>query len=139
VNKGGNELFRSKMSVVMYIVISLAIIGLSAQLFTNFTGFLMSILLMIIIAFVVFMIFSYIARNRAGGSSGFQSSPESKKYREAVKRSQEKYGKPNVKVKKSQEQNKRQIKRKKRRRPSHLRVIEGKKGKDDQKDNRASF
>lgn len=143
--KGGVSLFRNRMSVIMYIVISLAIIGLTAQLLRDFTGFLLSILIMIVIAFVVFLILSHIARNRmAGGGIGqSSSSPEAKKYREAVKRSQEKYGRANTKVKqtKTQQRKKRDRPRRRwrRRRPSHLRLIKGKKSNDDKKNDRASF
>lgn len=127
----------------MYIIISLAIIGLMTQLLTNFTGFLMSILIMIIIAFVVFLIFNHFARNRMGGSGGFSSSPESKKYRDAVKRSQEKYGKRQTTIKKKDPkgQNKRERRRRRRRRATHLKVIKGNRStsKEKDKDNRASF
>src|SRR5699024_6102640 len=118
-------LFRSKMSIIMYIVISLAIVGLISQLFTNLTGFLMSILIMLVIAFVVFLIFSHFARNRVGGSS---ASPEMKKYRQAVKQSRQKYGQTEKNVKKATPKRKdvkQQRKRRRRRRATHLRVIKG--------------
>lgn len=130
------------MSIVMYIIISLAIIGLSAQLFRDFTGFLISILIMIIIAFVMFVIFSHIARNRLSGGGGMgssRSSPEMKKYREAVKRSREKYGNNQAKPTNSRRKNNKERKKRWRRRPNHLRLIKGKKSNDDDKDNRASF
>lgn len=130
------------MSIFIYIVISLAIIGLTVQLITNFTGFLMSILLMLIIAFVVFLIFNHFAGNRASSASGYRSSPEMRKYRQAVKRSQEKYGRQNVTIKPRQQERKSKSERKRRwrRRPTHLRVIDGKKSNNnDDKNNRATY
>lgn len=134
------------MSIVMYIIISLAIIGLTAQLIRDFTGFLFSILIMILIAFVIFIILSYVARNRMGGAGigRTSSSPEARKYREAVKRSQEKYGKPNAQMnlsrnRRQQRKRDRPKRRWRRRRPTHLRLIKGKKSTDNKKNDRASF
>src|SRR5690625_1660626 len=119
----------NKLQFVLYILISLAIIGVVSSLIQNPGSFLVQIFMIVAIAFVVFLIFSYIVQRRSP-----QSSSEMKKYRQAVKQSKEKYqqheprkirqrnqgGSANIK-KNASHRKKRRMKR-----HSHLRVIEGK-------------
>ncbi len=123
---------RNKGSVLLYIIVGLAVIGLVASLIKKPGSFLMSIFVMIGIAFVIFMIMRAVLNRKGAGSTD-----EMKKYKKAVKQSKMKY-------KKEQTINKKQTTsapthskaKRKRRHGPHLTVIEGKK--DANKDDRAS-
>ncbi len=113
----------NKLQFILYILILLAIIGVVSSLIQNPSSFLVQIFMMIVIAFVVFLIFSFIMQRRNP-----QANSEMKKYRQAVKQSKEKYKKqrPLQTVKRNQPSSVK-MKKKRIKRPSHLRVIEGKK------------
>src|SRR5690625_6176118 len=78
----------NKLQFVLYILISLAIIGVVSSLIQNPGSFIVQIFMIVAIAFVVFLIFSYVVQRRSP-----QNSSEMKKYRQAVKQSKEKYKK----------------------------------------------
>lgn len=131
---------RNKGSFILYFIVGLAVIGLVTSLIRNPGGFLMSIFVMIGIAFVIFMIMRAILNRRSGGTND-----EMKKYKQAVKQSKMKYKqeKPDVKKQVSASSTKRRSasgtkSKRKRRQGPHLTVIEGKKGTDKNKDDRAS-
>ncbi|MGY0693017.1 SA1362 family protein [Virgibacillus sp. FSP13] len=120
---------RNKFSILIYIIIGLAVIGLVSQLFTNTTSFITSIFTMIGFGLAVFAVIYFVfLRNRAPSS-------DMKKYKQAVKQSKSKY-----KDTKKQPQTKHtqplQMKKKTHKRASHLRVIDGNKHK---RKNRATF
>jgi len=120
----------NKLQFVLYILISLAIIGVVSSLIQNPGSFLVQIFMIVAIAFVVFLIFSYVVQRRSPHTSS-----EMKKYRQAVKQSKEKYKQKQPRQRSNNNQSisanlkKSPNQRKKRRikRHSHLRVIEGKK------------
>ena len=115
---------RKTSSLLLYFFLGLIIVGLATQLIKNPGQFITSILILLGVAFIVFIIMRSVLDNRQG-----LNDPESKKYKEAVKQSQKKYGKPvspkNIKKKKTETNKPSQ--RKKRRRKSHLKVIKGQK------------
>lgn len=114
---------RSKFSIVVYAIIGLAVIGIVSQLFTNPATLFRNILIMIGMSVVVLAVFYFIfVRKRTSSNND-----EMKKYKQAVKQSQRKYKKPNIKKSINNDQNKQaiQLKRKNKRRTSHLRVING--------------
>lgn len=122
---------RSKFSIVVYAIIGLAVIGIVSQLFTNPTTLFRNILVMIGMSVVVLAVFYFIfVRNRTSINSD-----ETKKYKQAVKQSQRKYKKPNINQSINNDRNKQsiQLKRKNKRRTSHLRVIDGTGGKQNEK------
>src|SRR5699024_6369867 len=115
---------RKTSSLLLYFFLGLIIVGLATQLIKNPGQFITSILILLDVAFMVFIIMRSVKEKRKG-----LNEPESKKYKEAVKQSQKKYGKPfspkNIKKKKTETNKSSQ--RKKRRRKSHLKVIKGQK------------
>ncbi|WP_284140375.1 MULTISPECIES: SA1362 family protein [unclassified Virgibacillus] len=115
-----------KLSVIVYVLIGFAAIGLMSQLFSNTTGFLFSLLKSIFIGLLIFgLIYFLFLKNRV-------SSSDAKKYKQAVKQSKQKYKqkKPSSKAKTIQQQPiKPQAKKKNTRQTSHLRVIDGNKTK----------
>jgi uncharacterized membrane protein YuzA (DUF378 family) len=124
---------RKKSTYLFYGIMILAGFGLLTQLFGNTRNFLTSILMMLGVAVVFFALF-YFFINRSRGSSD-----EMKKYKQAVKQSKSKYEQstPGKRTPIPSKQNA-FVKRKGKRRPTHLRVIEGNKNKPKEKD-RASF
>ncbi|TMN20788.1 SA1362 family protein [Lentibacillus cibarius] len=123
---------RNKAFLLAYAIIGLAIIGVIAQLFTNTISFLMSVLMMIGFA-VAFFALIYFFFLRRGNSSN-----DAKKYRQAVKQSKSKYNpkQSNPNHTASQRPQKAGTKKKRNKRASHLKVIDGNKSK---RKNRASF
>ncbi|HLR80692.1 MAG TPA: SA1362 family protein [Bacillota bacterium] len=116
---------RKTLHVLIYGIIALAIIGIFSELFTNALNFVTSILIMIGVAALIFGAFYFIFLRNKGSST----TSEMKKYRQAVKQSKRKYknhGKSTSKPTKLQTTRGR---KKVRRRPHHLRVIEGNKSK----------
>lgn len=123
-------MLRNVFSKLVYIIIGLAVVGIIAQLVTNTSGFFKSIFIMVGVAAVVTVVFYFlVSRGRKPGN-------EMKKYRKAVKQSARKYKKhtPPVsnrvtpgKIKQSQ------TKKRLRKGPSHLRVIDGNKPKRNNK------
>lgn len=127
---------RSKMSIVVYLLIGLAIFGFATRLFTDTASLLTSILIMVAVGAVVYgAVYYFFIRKR--------TSDELKKYKKAVKQSKNKYKKDDKKAyaKSTTKPPKKQSpfgsrKRNLKSRANHLRVIEGNKEKGK---NRASF
>ncbi|MHA6250995.1 SA1362 family protein [Oceanobacillus sp. CAU 1775] len=118
---------RSKTAILIYILIGFAFIGLISQLFGNTVNFLVGILVMLFFAALLFGLL-YFVMNRRNGTG---NSDEMKKYKKAVKQSNMKY-QQSAPIKKTVTNQKKKTKpafRKERRRPTHLRVIEGNKDK----------
>lgn len=121
-----------KTAILIYVIIGFAIIGLLSQLIGNTIGFLVNILIMIVFAAAVFGILYYIFYNR----NTTQGSDEMSKYKKAVKQSKMKYQQSSApkNISSTKSKNNKPTLRKNRKRPSHLRVIEGNKSKDKDKD-----
>lgn len=122
---------RSKLSILVYAIIGLAIIGVISQLFMNPAALFNRILIMIGISVVILAIFYFLfARKRTSINND-----EMKKYKQAVKQSQKKYHHPNMRqtIKTGGNKQSFQLKKKNRRRASHLRVIDGTGGKQNEK------
>jgi len=114
---------RSKFSIVVYAIIGLAVLGLASQLFNNPLAFFRNILIMIGIAVIIFAIFYFIfIKGRANIRND-----EMKKYKQAVKQSKRRYNQTNINqvINNKTKRNPGQLKRKSKRRASHLRVIDG--------------
>lgn len=126
---------RNKFSIIIYMIIALAVIGIVSQLFNDPIIFLKDIFMIIGVGVVLFSIVYFILfRNRSHSSSS-----EMKKYKQAVKQSQQKYKPKHVQQStKNQQKKSPYSKRKASRRASHLRVIDGNGDKSKQKD-RATF
>lgn len=107
---------------IPYIIISLAIIGFLSMIIVNPIGLLKSLFSLIIIGAIIFgLIHLLLNRNHTNHN-------EMKKYRKALKQSKRRY--QNYSTAKSLRRPKTKTVRK-RRRPTHLRVIEGKKSKNN--------
>lgn len=124
---------RNKLSWIIYVIIGLAVIGLFSQLFKNTVSFFTSIFIMIGVALVLYGIVYFVFLKKSPTNSD-----EMKKYKQAVKQSKSKYKTKNQSNFKVISKNKTQPtkRRKSKRRPTHLRVIEGNKSKGK---NRATF
>src|SRR5699024_10472306 len=112
---------RSKVAILVYIVVAFAVFGLLTQLFSNTVNFLIGILVTLAIAAAIFALFYFVLlRNR-------NTSDETKKYKQAVKQSKMKYQQNTApkKVEPSKLKKNTAIRRRGKRRASHLRVIEG--------------
>ncbi|MFC4022816.1 SA1362 family protein [Oceanobacillus longus] len=125
---------RSKFSIVIYLIIGLAVVGLFSQLLGNTVNFLTNILLMVVVGAAIFgLLYFFVLRKR-----GPSNTDDMKKYKQAVKQSKSKYKQPKKPSNVATASTKAVIppKKKRSKRASHLRVIEGNKpkGKD-----RASF
>jgi|SRR5690625_1771555 len=115
----------ARYSTWLYIIFGLALIGLMSQLFTNTGEFFKSLVYIIGFSAILFFIIRFIFfRNKSQTS-------DMKKYRRAVKQSKLKY-KHHTKAKKQAKRP-----RHRRRRASHLRVIDG--HKNAKRKNRATF
>lgn len=126
-----------RLPIVIYFIFGLAVIGLVSSLIRRPSSFLLSIFVAVLIGFVLYFILtSFLDRQRGG------SSDEMRKYRRAVKQSQQKYRKQNDRIVNSQTFKNQTGKRRRtrpRRRGHHLTVIDGKKGSNNNdKKNRAS-
>lgn len=122
----------SKRSVLIYCILGLAAIGLITQLFGNTKGFLMNIFVMLAIAGAVFMVVYFLFIKK-----GTTTNSEMKKYRNAVKQSKMKYknrSTPQLKNKQTKILSKSKPRKSIGRRVTHLRVIDGKKNKEKEKD-----
>lgn len=119
---------------LIYALIGLAAFYVVSQLFTNTAGFLTSIIVMIGVAAVIYglIYFVFIRKRVSGGNTN-----EMKKYKQAVKQSKQKYGTSTSDTTKMTKTAKKPTKKRKAA-PSHLRVINGTKGKDKD-NNRATF
>ncbi|HLR41856.1 MAG TPA: SA1362 family protein [Pseudogracilibacillus sp.] len=118
---------RNKFPIVLYIVVALAGFGFVISLMRNPGGFMVSILISIAIAFLIFKVLSAVLRRRQG-----ETSDEMKKYREAVKQSNKRFEKQDIKPSTKRQPIKK--KRRRRKRAPHLRVIEGKKSEKNKND-----
>ncbi|RDW19169.1 hypothetical protein CWR48_08960 [Oceanobacillus arenosus] len=117
---------RKTISIVTYLIIGLAVVGLVSQLFTNTANFLFTILIVIGSSAAIFAVFYFVfLRNRT-------PSNDMKKYKKAVRLSKAKY-KADNNIRRTKVVNKKQpdlLKKKKiKRTATHLRVIEGNKSK----------
>lgn len=112
----------------LYVIISLASIGLLSWIVKEPGQLIRTLLLAAIMAVVIFFIARAIIRRRAG-----HHNDEMRKYKQAVKQSQKRY-------KHYQQNTGRKISQKKlkRRRPTHLTVIKGNKSTKRRNDDRAS-
>ncbi|WP_373892748.1 SA1362 family protein [Virgibacillus natechei] len=122
---------RGKMSILIYTLIGLAVIGMVSQLFTNTVNFFTSIFITLGIGIAIFAVFYFVFLRKKTSSNDMQ------KYKKAVKQSKAKYKQPKE-THQTATANKQhaQIKRKVNKRAPHLRVIDGNKHK---KKDRASF
>lgn len=121
---------RNKFSIIVYAIIGLAIIGVVSQLFSNPSALFKNILIMIGMAVVIFAVFYFIFSKK--GIS--KNNDEMKKYKQAVKQSQRKYKSSNVnQIVNNKAKRHSQLKKKNKRRASHLRVINGTGGKQSEK------
>lgn len=121
---------RNKFSVLVYILIGLAVIGVISQLLTNTADFLSSLFLMVAIGAAIFAAIYFIFLRKKAPSN------DMKKYKQAVKQSKAKYQQQShTSIKSSTKKDAQLPKKKSSRRAGHLRVIEGSKSK---RKNRAS-
>ncbi|MGM8213481.1 SA1362 family protein [Virgibacillus sp. W0430] len=123
---------RNKLTVLVYIVLGLAGIGLISQLFGNTKNFIVNIIVTIGIAFVMFTVVYFIFLKKTPGSQS-----EMKKYRKAVRQSKMKYKPRNTNIIKKKQPTQLKQRKKVNKRPSHLRVIDGKK--HNKEKDRATF
>ncbi|API90517.1 hypothetical protein J32TS6_02190 [Virgibacillus pantothenticus] len=123
---------RKSISIPVYMIIGLAVIGLTTQLFTNTVSFINSMLISIGVGVVLFTIIYFLFIRKKNSSN------EMKKYKQAVKQSKAKYHhqKPVHKATAAKEQPSNALRKKRNKRAAHLRVIDGNKHK---RKDRASF
>ncbi|WP_246187537.1 SA1362 family protein [Ornithinibacillus caprae] len=115
----------NKLSTFIYIIIGLAAIGLISQLFTNTVDFLLNILIMVGFGAAIFAVVYFLFLKKRAPST------DMKKYKQAVRQSKTKY-KQNTSMNMKPSQHRSQqvpIKKKIKKRPNHLRVIDGNKSK----------
>ena len=121
---------RRKSPIFMYVIIGLAFIGLLSFLTKEPSRLLMILATSAVIGFIIFFVARTLIRGESFSVGGDRE--EMRKYRQAVKQSQQRYKSYNQSN--QYEQNKRiRNPKRTRRRPTHLTVIEGKKSikKDD--------
>src|SRR5690625_7562554 len=101
---------RKSRSLLLYFFIGLVVVGLGAQLIRNPGQLITSLLILLGITFIMFFVLRAVLNRRQGNDN-----PESKKYRDAVKQYQKKYGKhvTNKQIKKNNEKKPNSKKRKK--------------------------
>lgn len=122
---------RKSISIPMYMIIGLALIGLTTQLFTNTISFINSMLISIGVGVILFTVIYFLFIRKKNASN------EMKKYKQAVKQSKAKYHqKPVLKATTGREQPTNALRKKRNKRAAHLRVIDGNKHK---RKDRASF
>lgn len=123
---------RGKASIFFYSIIGLAIIGILTKLLTNPLAIFKSLLTIVGIAVVLLAVLYFILRNINKGTNS-----ESKKYKQAVKQSKMKYEQHdhNHKISNKKQKMNYHQKRKTKKRPSHLKLIDGKKTKDNDRAN----
>jgi len=110
----------NKKRLILYTLILLAILGVFSLIIRDPLVLIRSMLMLIVFATVVFLIFKFVFNQQT-------NTDEMKKYKQALKQSKRRYQNTSTKASKT-----------KRKRPTHLRVIEGNKGKrknDDQATN----
>lgn len=122
---------KRRFSWIAYVIIGLSLLGIISQLITNPISLFTNIIFVIGLSLIVFAIFYFLFfRNR------YHTSDEMKKYKRAVKQSKEKYQTNNRFPTTKKQSTRVSQERRKRNRPTHLRVIHGKKSK---KRNRANY
>ncbi|OZU89992.1 hypothetical protein CIL03_02325 [Virgibacillus indicus] len=115
---------RKKISLFVYVIIGLALVGLISQLFTNTANFLTNILIMLGVAAAVFAVIYFVFLRKPAASNDMN------KYKKAVKQSKAKYKNQNPgKQEANSKKQKPGLPRKRSKRASHLRVIDGNKNK----------
>ncbi|GAA0602620.1 SA1362 family protein [Virgibacillus siamensis] len=122
----------NKFSIVVYTVIGLAVIGVVSQLFTNTASFLITVLLMLAFGAAISALVYFVLVKKRNPTS------DSRKFKQAVKQSKAKYANTKAKPKSGSSNRTKpfQHKKRKHKRASHLRVIDGNKSK---RKDRASF
>lgn len=123
---------RKITSILIAFIAGLAIVGFFTMLVKNPGSLLISMILMVGVAFLMYIVLRALL-NRGGTSGG--KSDESKKYRKAVKHSNQKYNTQPKKVQRSKNNANasRSLKRKRKSVP-YLKVIDGKKSANKEKD-----
>lgn len=122
---------RNKFNIIVYSVIILAVIGVISQLFTNPASFIKGIFITLGVAAVLIGALYYFFTRKKGSNS-----TEMKKYKQAVKHSNAKYKENKQMMQKHKPKNNQKSTKqptqpkKKARKRSHLRVIDGYKDKD---------
>lgn len=125
---------RRSSQTLFYVIVGLAVIGLASFLFRD-PGKLFNVLITtLLVGLVIFFIFNAVLKRRMYG----HQADEMKKYRRAVKQSKKKYQQNYANTHVFQQALRTAPIRKARRRPTHLRVIEGKKGMKKNDNDRAS-
>jgi len=113
---------RNKFSILVFILIGLALLGLFTQLTGNTLRFFLNILIMVGVGATIFAVIYFVfIKNQ-------ESSNEMKKYKKAVKQSKAKYSQT-TNYKNSNKKSSDLHKKKRTRRAPHLRVIDGNKEK----------
>lgn len=124
---------RNITSILIAFIVGLAVVGVLTMLIKNPGSLLITILLMVGVAFVIFFIMRAVL-NRVGPGSG-GNSDEMKKYRKAVKQSNQKYNTQPKKIKQRQKNHKlKQVSKKRRKNVPYLKVIDGKKSSNKEND-----
>lgn len=113
---------RNKVSIVVYVIIALAVIGFFSKLFTSPATFITNIFIMLGVSLLIMSAFYFIFLKKRSDSN------EMKKYKRAVKQSQLKY-KQNNQHNKGNSHQSIKAKKKSAKRAHHLRVIDGNKTK----------
>ncbi|WP_026906668.1 SA1362 family protein [Paucisalibacillus globulus] len=113
----------SILKYIIYGIIGLAAIGVIFQLFTNATGFLTSILVAVIVGLAIFGLLYYFVLG------GRNTSSDAKRYKQAVRQSKSKYSQTSSTQTVKNKHQVDPIKKKLKKRPNHLRVIDGNKSK----------
>lgn len=126
---------RNFTSIIVAFIAGLAIIGFVTMLIKNPGGLIISLLMMIGIAFLIFIVLRAVLNRRGSGGFGTGNSDEMKKYRKAVKRSNQKYNiqPKKIKKRKSTGPSSRPLKSKRKSVP-YLKVIDGKKSANKEND-----
>lgn len=116
---------RNKFSWIVYVIISLALVGLVYQLLTNTVGLFKNLFIMVAVGSIVFAAIYFIFLKKRAPSD------DMKKYKQAVKQSKLKYNQ-NTETSTFKNRNRQTTLRRRlsRRRAPHLRVIQGTKPKE---------
>lgn len=117
---------RNKLSILVYVIIGLAVIGIFSQLLTNTSSFITNLFFMVGIGVAISAAIYFIFLRKKAPSD------DMKKYKQAVKQSKTKYKQqtsPNLKSSTKKHVQPLQMKKKTTKRAGHLRVIEGNKSK----------
>lgn len=118
--------------MLMYLIVGLSIIGLMSFTLREPSKLLTVLVTTIVVGLIIFFILNAVLKRRMYGTNN----DEMRKYRRAVRQSQKKYQQKYPTV--YQNPSRPTTKRKHKRRPTHLRVIEGKKSMKKNNNDRAS-